>query len=297
MKFLLGLSCSVACWASGKPSRVALGIPVSPAGSVASAAAVAALCPSAVEAVGAFSSCLRCRSSTIAFSSKSVLRCRALNYSGGGLDSRPTVAAANCAPRRGVPRPAHSGRRGPRPANRPPPLLRRESGGRYAPAFLSADALGAGVAGWPLKRPACASGFACCACRVLIVRVRHSRLRPTRPPRRRVRGLSVPLRVLSGLRLLRLPRPYRPRQTQLATPSAYASGRAPPLLAPPRPLPQPPALPRGSMDFHRGPFIETAYAARSSLPTSARLAFDETFPLWKFIEFDGRITILPYYGS
>ena len=240
---------------------------------------MAALSPSAGEAKGAFSSCLRCRSSTIAFSYKSILHCRAHKYSGGGLGSRPSVAAPNCAASRGVPRPAHSGRRGPRPANRPPPLLRRESGGRYAPAFLSADALGAGVAGWPLSRPACATGVACCAFRVLTGRVRHSRRHPPRPPRRRVRGLGVSLRVLYGLRLLRLPRPNWPRQTQLASPSASASGRAPPLLAPPRPLPQPPALPRGSMHFHRGLFIETAFAARSSLPTSARLAFDETFPL------------------
>ena len=213
----------------------------------------------------AIASSLRCRSSTIVIGLLSILRCRALNYSGGGFGSALSGWARTERAPAGSPAPRIPGGGVPRPAFRPPPGYRRRAVVATLPLFgrLTRRGLGARVG--------------------------------------RCHGLR-PLRVSPVGSFAR----YSARPPPPATPSAFAAsarsglgrvliGRAPPLLAPPLPHPPPTSLPRGSMDFRRGPFIETACAARSPRPTPARLAFDETFPRLKFIDFDGRNDHFPCY--
>ena len=185
-------------------------------------------------------------------------------YSGGGFGSALSGWARTERAPAGSPAPRIPGGGVPRPADRPPPACRRRAVVATLPLFCRLTRCGLGV------------------------RVG------------RCHGLR-PLRVSPVGSFAR----YSARPTPQATPSASAAsarsglgrvliGRAPPLLAPPLPRPEATALPHGSMDFRRGPFIETACAARSPRPTPARLAFDETFPRLKFIDFDGRNDHFPY---
>lgn len=122
------------------------------------------------------------------------------------------VRVAELSGQRGVPRPAHSGGRGPpSPLFPPPPLLRRESGARYARGFFFGYRVGGGGGGWVrLTRP-----------RVRVGGVRPAPYGRAAPPRRRVRcvrsrrGAAAPYGT-------RRPRFGRVRAAA-AAPIAYAS--------------------------------------------------------------------------
>lgn len=166
---------------------------------------------------------------------------------------RPWSALTGCGgtepPAAGAPAPRVRAGGGPRPANQPlPPLTRGERWSLRSHIFYRLPPCGAAAGVRRLTRRASAFGVG----RAFAPSLRVGRYRT--PYAKRVR-------CAPSLGAWACPIGQRPAPSVGRAPSGRPARRT-----------------RGSTKSHRGPFIETAYAATSPLPTSAGVAFDETFP-------------------
>ena len=166
---------------------------------------------------------------------------------------RPWSALTGCGgtepPAAGTPAPRVRAGGVPRPADQPlPPLTRGEWCPLRSLIFCRLPPCGVAAGVRRLTRRASAFAVGC----AFAPSLRFGRYRT--PYGKRVR-------CAPSLRALACPDGQRQAPSVGRAPSRHPARRA-----------------RGSMKSHRGPFIETVDTARSPLPTSAGLAFDETFP-------------------